>query len=222
MQPFVEFVDIMGSVASALDSTIPCASAIFRVVKSIFLASKALGDLQAYLVDLMVDKISGNLGLIGKYRELFQASPELLHAAIDIYQVVLEIGTRAVSFFYDDKGKQRSGLRLFVSTAWSSCKEDLEAMSRRFDVRSGNFSSAALLAHCQATESGLQAMAFNQSQQGIQLQQLEAGLSQQVRLLVDNKTQQSDANTAVRGRNPHSVTACVPLLIAIILSYEPS
>ncbi|KAB5585637.1 hypothetical protein GE09DRAFT_1071389 [Coniochaeta sp. 2T2.1] len=108
MESFAECADILGFVASALDCVVPGASAIFRLMKSIFVASKALVEIQNYLVELFIDRISSNLGLVDKYRQLFPSNPDLLSSVLDIYTVVLQIGTRAARIFYDDKGSKRS------------------------------------------------------------------------------------------------------------------
>ncbi|OIW27916.1 hypothetical protein CONLIGDRAFT_634237, partial [Coniochaeta ligniaria NRRL 30616] len=212
MRPFVEFVDILGSVASALDSTVPGASAIFRVVKSIFLASKALTEIQEFLVELIVDRVSGNLHLISEYRHLFPSSLELLSAALEIYSVVLDIGSRAAKFFYDDKGEKRNGFRLFAATSWSSCKGDLQALCRKFDVRIDNFGRAALLALSQATSSGLQTIAFGHSQQETHLRHIAAGLSENTRRLLEDKTQRSSELTAAQGADRYIFYSLKPLL----------
>lgn len=199
MQPFVNSMEMLGSIASALDPYFPGASAIFRVIKSIFLASKALVDLQQYLVELIVDRVSGNLHLIAMYCDVFPSSPEVLSAALDIYTVVLDIGCRAAQFFYDDKGNRRNGLLTMVRISWSSCRDDLEALRRKFDVRIGNFERAAQLALSQTTTSGLQTLYIDHSRQDIHLRQLQVGLSQQTRLLLDDKTERNNKLTAAQG-----------------------
>ncbi|KAB5583486.1 hypothetical protein GE09DRAFT_303017 [Coniochaeta sp. 2T2.1] len=172
-----------------LDCVVPGASAILRLMKSIFSASKALVEIQDYLVELFIDRISSNLGLVDKYRQLFPSNPDLLSSVLDIYTVVLEIGTRAVRIFYDGKGNKRSGLRLFTSAAWSSSKVDLETLCRKFVARLDTFDRAARLALSQATTSGFQGVASIQMRQEIQLQYLESGLLDHTGFLMEAKSQ---------------------------------
>ena len=106
MHPLVDFVTVLGGIASALDAAFPGSSTIFGVVRSILLASRARVDLQDYIIDLLAERISSSLPLIGKYREHFEHSPELLSVTLDIYGDVLDIGNRAMRFFYDDKGQK--------------------------------------------------------------------------------------------------------------------
>ena len=188
MHPLVDFVTVLGGLASALDAAFLGSSTIFSIVRSIFLASKARVDLQDYLIDLLAERISSSLPLIGKYREHFEHSPELLSAMLDIYGDILDIGNRAMHFFYDNKGKKRNGMFLFAAANWSSCRLDLERIQKRFDHHLDNFGRAALFAHAEETTSGLELVMASHRRQEVMLQQVEMGLSRQERTLEDKQT----------------------------------
>jgi len=238
MRPLVDFMGVLGSFASALDAAFPGAGLALNSIKGIFLASKARLDLQDYLVELVVDKISANLPLIRRYRDEFQHSPELISAALDIYGDILDVGNRATRFFYDDKGHKRHSLWILASSNWSSCKEDLEIIRRRFDSHLGNFGRAALFAHAQDTRVGLQLIledgeqhrhdtqaglqlvleegkqhhrdtrasleliAAGARQQEVQLSQLESGLTEQTRMLMEDKSERGRELDSLQGKPP--------------------
>ncbi|KAK1834081.1 ankyrin repeat-containing domain protein [Podospora conica] len=237
MRPLVDFMSVLGSFASALDAAVPGAGLALNSIKGVFLASKARLDLQDYLVELVVDKISANLPLVRRYRDEFQHSPELMSAALDIYGDVLDIGNRATRFFYDEKGHKRHSLWILAASNWSSCKDDLEAIRHRFDSHLENFGRAALFAHAQDTRVGIQLLledgernhrrtqaglqlvleegkqhhrdtrasleriVAGTQQQEAQLSQLESGLSEQTRMLIEDKSERGRELDSLQAKN---------------------
>lgn len=135
IQPLVGFVEMCKPLTDGLSEIYPPAGAILGGVFFALSVTKRVVKYQEALIQFL-NKVSGSLGLLDKFKDALPDVPEIQTTLVDIFDIILQICVRSASIFIDNKGKDRSSTWLFLKSFekdFGEWKETLAAHIEIFD-----------------------------------------------------------------------------------------
>lgn len=127
--PLVDFLNICKPLTEALGEAYPPARLVLGgVLFALSMTQRAI-KYQESLVQFL-NKVMSSLGQLEEFRTSFPDASEIQEALVDVFDIILQVCARVSTLFMDNKGKQKSSLRLLPR----SFDKDFGEWSQRLDL----------------------------------------------------------------------------------------
>lgn len=127
--PLVDFLNICKPLTEALGEAYPPARLVLGgVLFALSMTQRAI-KYQESLVQFL-NKVMSSLGQLEEFRTSFPDTSEIQEALVDVFDIILQVCARVSTLFMDNKGKQKSSLRLLPR----SFDKDFGEWSQRLDL----------------------------------------------------------------------------------------
>ncbi|KAL1869607.1 hypothetical protein Daus18300_005461 [Diaporthe australafricana] len=151
--PLVDFFNICKPLTDCLGEAYPPARLVLGGVMFALSMTQRLIKYQESLVQFLT-KVMSSLGQLEEFRTTFPDTSEIQEALVDVFDIILQICARVSTLFMNNKGKQKSSLRLFPRSFDKDFGEWSQLLDLNLDAfdRTINLVSVKKLGHLQETQ----------------------------------------------------------------------
>jgi len=189
IKPIYDLVNRISPVASAAGQFTPAPlafSAILGGITTIIATGVRVDDYREKLVE-MLTSMASELRILDKYaaESIFADDLDVQASHINVATDILKFCVAAVKLFYNDQGKERSGLRLALKAQWKDFDTQFGNIKKTFKHHLAELEKWRVLANSRR----LRSLQANMEAAGQSLNRNHAELKEIAEQLLDNDTQ---------------------------------